>query len=64
MYILVCKNYNYFSVVNCKKTARLHILLLSSGQSSEISARHRMQHSPAAVGFSFISHFLPVLCYC
>lgn len=33
--------------------ARLYILLLSSWQSSEISARHT-----AAVGSSFISHFL------
>lgn len=50
--------YNYFLIANCNVHARLYNLPLSSVQSSEISARHHMQHSTAAVGFDFISHFL------
>lgn len=47
------KSCNCFLLANRNVCARLSILLLSSWQSSEIPARHT-----AAVGSSFISHFL------
>lgn len=51
--VLLRKSSNCFLIANCYMHARLFILLLSSWQSSEISARHT-----AAVGSSFISYFL------